>query len=275
MQFEKVRDLIAGVPFTTPENGKVLYDFVLGSGVKEVLELGFAHGVGCCYMAAAMQERGEGRITCVDRHSAKDRAPNIDALLAKTGLTAHANPVYCENSYTWTLLELIEQNTVGGVCQPVYDFVFIDGAHLFEPDALAFYLSDKLLKPGGWLLFDDLYWTLHASEFQSEPWVTKLSRAERESPHVLKIFDVIVKQHPAYTDFRVVDQWGWCRKKGGGGPGMEVLDRAGAKESPKVWLKRKLRPYYRKYFHKAALNTAQQEFERKAQRDAQGEGNDD
>lgn len=275
MQFEKVRDLIAGVPFTTPENGKVIYDFVLNSGVKNCLELGFAHGVGCCYLAAAMDERGEGLITSVDRHSAKDRSPNVDDLLKRTGLTKYVKPVYCENSYTWTLLEMIEANTVDGVCVPIFDFVFIDGAHLFEPDALAFYLSDKLLKPGGWLLFDDMHWTLHSSEFQNEPWVKILSKHERESSHVAKIFNVVVRQHPSYTDFRIVDQWGWCRKVGGDGASGAVLDRAGAKESPKVWLKRLLRPYYRKIFHKAALNSAQQEFERQAQRDVLGESDND
>lgn len=269
MRFEQVRDLIAGVPFTTPENGKVLYDFILNSKVGNCLELGFAHGVGCCYMAAAFQELGRGEVVCVDRHSAKDRSPNLDALLAKTGLAKHARPVYCEHSYTWTLLEMIEANTSGGVCTPIFDFIFIDGAHLFEPDALAFFLADKLLKPGGWLLFDDLYWTLHASEFQGEAWVKNLSKAERESPHIEKVFNVIVRQHPSYTDFRIVDQWGWCRKRGGDG-GTAALDLAGAKETPKVWLKRQLRPYYRKFFHKPALDTAQQEFERKAQRDIDG-----
>lgn len=271
MKFEQVRDQIVGIPFTTPENGKVIYDFVRNAGPRKILELGFAHGVGACYMAAALDELGQGEITCVDRHSAKDRAPNIDQLLAKTDLSRFARPVYCEHSYTWTLLEMIEENTRNGVCTPIYDFVFIDGAHLFEPDALAFYLSDKLLKPGGWLLFDDLYWTLHSSEFQSEPWVKNLSRQERESPHIDKVFNVLVRQHPNYTDFRIVDQWGWCRKKGGDGAGAELLDLAGASESPKVWLKRKLRPYYRRLFHKAALSDAQQEFERKAQRGIDGD----
>jgi len=271
MQFEAVRDKILGVPFTTPENGRVLYDFVRGSGAREILELGFAHGTGACYMAAALDELGGGRLTCVDRHSAKDRDPNLQELLRRTGLTQYVNPLYCENSYTWTLLNLIEENTVDGVCQPCYDFVFIDGAHIFEPDALAFYLSDKLLKPGGWMLFDDLYWTLHASEFQNEAWVQNLSRQERETPHIEKLFNVIARQHGGYTDFRIVDQWGWCRKLGGDGASASVLDQAGARETWKVFLKRKLRPYYRKIFHKPALNEAQAGAELKYQREVMGD----
>ncbi len=245
MQFEQVSNLVSDVPFMAPENGRMIYDFIRNSGVKECLELGIGHGVGSCYMGAALQETG-GHLTTVDRFSARDRKPNVEDLLKKTGLESVVSPKYVVNSYTWQLLELIEEHTEGGVCRPYLDFCFIDGAHLFEPDACAFFLADKLLKPGAWLLFDDMFWTLGSSEFCEEEWVKQLTPAERDSPHISKVFDCLVRQHPEYGDFRVVGQWAWARKRGGDASAAGVLDAIGVNESFKGYLKRYLRPWYRK-----------------------------
>ena len=40
-----------------------------------------------------------------------------------------------------------------------YDFCFIDGAHTWDTDGFAFCLVDRMLRPGGWIIFDDLNWT--------------------------------------------------------------------------------------------------------------------
>ncbi len=244
MEFEQVRDVIKGVPFMSEEQGKMIYDFVRASGVRECLELGIGHGVGSCYIGAALQETG-GRLMSIDRTSAKEREPNVETLLKRAGLESIVTPVYEPNSYTWALLRMIEEHSEDGLCTPCLDFCFVDGAHLFEPDACAFFLADKLLKPGGWLLFDDLFWTIGSSEFAQEEWAAKLSAAEREQPHILKVYDVLVKQHPGYGDFRITGQWGWARKQGGGGAG-NALDAIGAHETLKGYLKRYLRPWKRR-----------------------------
>ena len=46
-----------------------------------------------------------------------------------------------------------------GTVEPVYDFVYLDGAKHWTIDGLAVVLVEKLLRPGGWLLMDDLGWT--------------------------------------------------------------------------------------------------------------------
>ena len=51
--FDDVARAVAGIPFMSPEQGRVVFDHVRRSGARDVLELGTAHGVGACYLAAA------------------------------------------------------------------------------------------------------------------------------------------------------------------------------------------------------------------------------
>ena len=67
---------VAGVPFMSPEQGRTVYDHVRGSGARDVLELGTAHGVGAAYMAQALEDAGTGHLTTVDHAGAAfDPAP--------------------------------------------------------------------------------------------------------------------------------------------------------------------------------------------------------
>ena len=42
---------------------------------------------------------------------------------------------------------------------PRFDLVYLDGAKNWTIDGLAVVLAERLLRPGGWLLMDDLHWT--------------------------------------------------------------------------------------------------------------------
>ena len=66
MKFKKVESLLKGIPYTHPERGEYLYDFIINKQPQNCLELGFAHGVDSCYMAAALDEIGKGELTCID-----------------------------------------------------------------------------------------------------------------------------------------------------------------------------------------------------------------
>lgn len=49
---------------------------------------------------------------------------------------------------------------------PIFDYVFLDGAHTFPIDCLTFFICDKLLKKGGYIDFDDYNWDLVSSPSQ-------------------------------------------------------------------------------------------------------------
>jgi hypothetical protein len=43
-----------------------------------------------------------------------------------------------------------------------------------------------------------------------------LSEPERTQPHLRAVFELIVAQHPSFTELRVQDEWwGWARKAPG------------------------------------------------------------
>jgi len=211
---------VAGVPFMSPEQGRVVYDHVRSARPVEVLELGTAHGVGAAYMAAALADNGAGRLTTVDfAGAAYDPAP--EQVLARAGVADRVEVVREYSSYTWWLKEQVQaRSDADGNCEPRFDFVYLDGAKNWTVDGLAVFLIEKLLRPGGWLLMDDLGWT-YAQASPTRPATDgvvhrELSEPERTQPHLRAVFDLLVAQHPSFTDVRVQDEWwGWARKAPG------------------------------------------------------------
>ena len=66
---------------------------------------------------------------------------------------------------------------------------------------------------------DDLDWTYAddpAREATDGVANRDLSEPERTQPHLRAVFDLIVAQHPSFTELRVQDEWwGWARKAPG------------------------------------------------------------
>ena len=206
--FESVAAAVAGVPFMSVSQGRMVYDHLVESGASDVLELGTAHGVGTAYLAAS-----GARVVTVD-FAAASFSPSPEEVLARAGLLDRVEIVRAFSSYTWWLKEQV----AAGVRER-FDFVYLDGAKHFAVDGVAVVLAEKLLRPGGWLLMDDLGWTYSDDPGRS---VTdgvvhrELSEPERREPHLRAVFDLIVREHPSFTETRVVDDWwGWARKAPG------------------------------------------------------------
>lgn len=213
MQLDRVLTSTAGIPHMSPDRGKEIYEFVRQERPNSVLELGFAHGVSACYIAAALKDNGSGQLTTIDVHAARERDPHIEELLGAAGLLDWVHPIYTPTSYTWELMRMLEDQRQG---EWLFDFAFIDGAHSWFVDGFAFFLVDKLLKPGGWILFDDLDWTYATSPTLGETdFVRSIPEVERTTPQIGKVFDLLVKQHPGYGEFRSDGVWGWARKAQG------------------------------------------------------------
>jgi predicted O-methyltransferase YrrM len=214
MEYERIRAAVEGVPIMTPAQGRVIYEHVLESGATDILELGTANGVSAAYMAAALDERGRGMVTTLDREQWIPDPPPEQTAFAKVPellryVTFERPP---HSSYVWWLLRQIEaRSDAAGNCEPAYDFCYLDGAHDFTIDGLAVFLLERLLRPGAWLLLDDLNWSYAADNTGHD--LTNFSPDEIEAPHVRIILDVLLKQHPSFTEFRVQDgSWGWAKK---------------------------------------------------------------
>jgi predicted O-methyltransferase YrrM len=214
MEFKKVERLLKGIPYTDPERGKYLYNFIMKNQPDNCLELGFAHGVASCYVAAALDEIGKGQLTCVDLNSSKDLKPNVEELLQKTGLSHLVNVHREVNSYTWWLKKEIEKNTTDYVCNPRYDFCFIDGPKNWTIDGLAFFLVDKLLCQDGYICFDDYRWvySTYSKKILDGITIREMSDDQITQPNIELVFNLLVMQHPDYSNFVIDEDWVWAQK---------------------------------------------------------------
>ena len=189
---------------------KYMENFIKSKKLSNLLELGFAHGVSSCYFAEILKESGKGHLTTIDLISASYRKPNITELLLKNDLTEYVTVYYEYESYNWRLMRFIEENK-----KPIFDFCYIDGAHDWNVDGFAFLLVDKLLKPGGWIILDDMDWSFGSSpSMKNLPRVLNMPDDVKNTPHMSKVFDVLIRRHPDYRNFEVTDfGWGIAQKK--------------------------------------------------------------
>lgn len=216
MKLETVKPKVHGIPFITPQNAATLYDFIVKHELRDCLELGFAHGVASCYMAAAIDEIGGGSLTSVDIEGARGwQKPSIEDLLDKTGLSQYVSVHREQSGYNWFLQKKIaaQSENASKICEPLYDLCIIDGPKNWTIDSSAFFLVDKLLKPNGWIIFDDYDWSYAKADKKrgSTDGITHRELAEDELaiPHVKQIFELLVMQHPDYDNFRIQEDAGW------------------------------------------------------------------
>lgn len=109
------------------------------------------------------------------------------------------NSYKIRDSYNWSLIKLLKKHS-----EPIFDYVFLDGAHTWDVDALTFFLIDRLLKIGGYIDFDDYDWTLAKSPTlnpKTFPLTEKFYTQEQiNAPHVKFIVDLLVKSNNRYIE---------------------------------------------------------------------------
>lgn len=204
MNLIKVKQVVEDLPYMTLKKAQVMQDFIHKHNLSSILELGFYHGVSTCYMAAALESVHQGSIVSIDLHSAQKRQPNIEELLEKCGYLDRVEFYYEPVSYNWRLMKLIEAQ------EKTFDLCYLDGGHDWYNTGLAFFLVDKLMQPGGWIIFDDLDWTM---EHINAPWALRKPEEERITPQVRKVWELLVKSHPDYGNFFEQGGWGFAQKK--------------------------------------------------------------
>jgi len=187
---------------------QTITSIIIENGFENILELGFRHGVSTCYMAAALDELHNGKITTIDLTDAREASPNIEQLLNELGLAGYVTVFYEPTSYTWRMMKMLEEDS-----EPRFDLCYVDGAHDWFTDGFAFFLVDRLIKPGGMIIFDDLDWTYSSSPAlaKSEK-VKKMPQEEKRTPQVRMVWELLVKRHPGYREFIEKDGWAYARK---------------------------------------------------------------
>ncbi|MEA2019860.1 MAG: class I SAM-dependent methyltransferase [Campylobacterota bacterium] len=205
----EVKNIVGKTPHMTLKQADTITEMIEKYNISNILELGFAHGVSTSYMAATLGRNGGGTITTIDKEHSAQREPRIDSLLESIGELDRVNIFYEPTSYTWRLMKFLEEDP-----NPRFDFCYLDGAHSWHVDGFAFFLVDRLLKSGGWIVFDDMNWTYAASPTNKNlDFVKAMPEEEKTTPHISKVFEILVKQHPSYHNFKIKNGWGYAQKK--------------------------------------------------------------
>lgn len=81
---------------------------------------------------------------------------NLSYVRATVVPCGNTNKIY--DSYAWTLQKMYANNK-----SPVFDLVYLDGAHTFIHDAITICLLKKMVKKDGVIVIDDMDWTIKNS----------------------------------------------------------------------------------------------------------------
>ena len=208
MQIEKIHEVVSGIPHMNFSQAKEITNVIIKNDYQHILELGFSHGVSTCYMAGALDELGRGSITTIDLAKTKNFQPNVDMLLDQLDLRRGVTVYYEPTSYVWRLLKMLEEDAT-----PRFDLCFLDGVHDWFTDGFAFYLVDKLLKENGLIIFDDLDWSYDRSAaLKNTDRGKKMPDDEKQTHQIRKVYEILVKTHPAYGRFVTKDGWAYAYK---------------------------------------------------------------
>lgn len=192
------------------EQARFLRDFIKTHDLCKLLELGFFQGKSTAFMAATLEELGRGHVTTMDLEAARKRSPGIERVLAELRLTHRVTPIYSHRSFTWELRRLLAQSP-----RPEFDFCYIDGAHTWDGTGFSFLLVDLLLKPGGWIIFDDLDWSIATSRaaMKNMQRYAAYSEEEKQAQQVRDVWKILVPARgyqQMYEEERF--RWGIARK---------------------------------------------------------------
>jgi predicted O-methyltransferase YrrM len=192
MHFDQVTKRYGKVPYIKEDQALFLRDFIAKKNLSSLLELGTFQGKSAAYYAAILEDIGRGKVTTLDRTDCLKHSPNINDILHDLGLTHRVEVLLHQRSFTMTLMEMLQRRP-----KPEFDFCYFDGAHTWDGTGFCFLLVDLMLKPGAWVIFDDLDWTVGGS-IRSHPQrakhFTSWTEEEKEMKQVRKVFDILTRE---------------------------------------------------------------------------------
>ena len=172
-------------------------EFLASADARTIAEIGVDQGATSEAILAWLGGRGVVHLfdfeDCLDRVTQRLRANGL------MNFVAHGNSRRKLDSYNWSLMRMLQENPA-----PVFDYVYLDGAHTWAIDALTFFLIDQLLKPGGYIDFDDYHWTIDGSPTVNPrvyPRIREMYTEEQmQTSQVALIVDLLVRRPGRYEE---------------------------------------------------------------------------
>ncbi len=134
----------------TPDRGAFIRDVCRAERARSVLEIGMAWGLSTLHILEGLLNNGAGEHAhvVVDPQQTSEFHGAGNQILRDAGVEQF---VEFHQDYSELLLpRLVSEGRV-------FDFVFIDGAHRFDNVFVDLFYANRLLKPGGVVVFDDVF----------------------------------------------------------------------------------------------------------------------
>lgn len=158
----------------------------------DVAEIGV--GVGATTQAIAKVMNGRGRLHIFDFQNSVDELKSDLNALGFLNVVAHGNTRRYWDSYHWSLAKLLDEHR-----KPIFDYAYLDGSHMLVHDLPAFIILDKLVKPGGFIEFDDYGWKFENSTWMKAIRHQYITDEQAAIPNVKMLVDLFVVNNPNYV----------------------------------------------------------------------------
>jgi len=129
----------------TPQEGEFLRRLASGADIRNTVEVGFANGISTLYICSGTAAKPNARHTAIDPGQRTVFKGNGIANVKRAG---------------FDFLRLIEEPSEVALPRllqegEIFDLAFIDGWHTADQTMLDFYYVDRIVRPGGIVIFDD------------------------------------------------------------------------------------------------------------------------
>lgn len=188
--------------------GRTLYDFITLNRLSVGLELCSAPSIITAYLAGAIHGLKAGHLTTIGVSRCQLNAVDLPGLLADADLSYLVSIQFEPKSFNWGLMKLLRLNLYES-----FDFCCIHGRKTWYEVGLAFCLVERLIKAGGWVVFDDLQFSFRRSAVRDEQWVRNKPEEEQITEQVMCVFELLAQANPNFGAFRKQGTLGFAQKR--------------------------------------------------------------
>jgi predicted O-methyltransferase YrrM len=190
-------ELIGTTEYSTISGGNPYAEEILNRihnlGIDSPIVAEIGVGIGATTIKIAKEMNNKGALHLFDF---TDRLAELSSDLRSLGylnIQCYGNTSKHWDSYNWTLAKLLLEGK-----RNIYDYIYVDGAHTFTVDGLAFFLCDRLLKPGGFLEFDDYDWTFSGSRWMIDRRSEFMTDEQINTAQIAMVVDLFLKPNSMY-----------------------------------------------------------------------------